>query len=75
MSFGVDGGRSTVLIIAGHLDVDPSERDAYVAGCTAVLIDQNPGPVYQNVNAACFNTSRDDELQLTNAGSFDSHIA
>ena len=37
MSFRVDGGHSSVLIIAGHLDVDPSERDAYVAGCTAVV--------------------------------------
>ncbi len=49
--------------------------DPTVAGCTAKLVGQNPGPVYQNVNTACFNTSRDDELQLTNAGSFDSHIA
>jgi hypothetical protein len=50
--------------------IDPS-----VAGCTATLVDLNPAPVYQNVNAACFNTSRDDELQLTNAKGFDSHVA
>ena len=50
--------------------IDPS-----VAGCTAELVDLNPAPVYQNVNAACFNTGRDDELQLTNAEGFESHIA
>ncbi|GGD53899.1 TonB-dependent receptor [Erythrobacter arachoides] len=49
--------------------------DSTVAGCTASLVDLNPAPVYQNVNAACFNTSRDDELQLTNAGSYDGHVA
>ena len=49
--------------------------DPNVAGCTAKLVDLNPGPVYQNVNAACFNTSRDDELQLGNADGFDSHVA
>src|SRR5690606_30398231 len=27
------------------------------------------------VTAACFGTSRDDELQLTNSDSYDSHIA
>ncbi|QXC59100.1 antibiotic biosynthesis monooxygenase [Aquihabitans sp. G128] len=26
-----------MLVIAGHLVVDPSERDAYVAGCVAVV--------------------------------------
>lgn len=49
--------------------------DPNVAGCTARLVGLNPGPVYENVNTACFNTSRDDELQLTNAGSYRSHIA
>ncbi len=49
--------------------------DPNVVGCTAELVDLNPGPVYQNVNNVCFNTSRDDELQLTNAGSFDGHVA
>jgi len=50
--------------------IDPS-----VAGCTAVL--QNQGgrpPVYANVNAACFNTGRDDEIQLTNGPSYESKI-
>ncbi|MGZ8310933.1 MAG: TonB-dependent receptor, partial [Allosphingosinicella sp.] len=45
------------------------------AGCTARLVDITPTPVYEGVNAACFGTSRDDELMLTNAGAYDSHIA
>jgi hypothetical protein len=49
--------------------------DPNVAGCTADLVDINPTPVYQNVNTACFSTSRDDELMLTNSGSYRSHIA
>jgi hypothetical protein len=35
----------------------------------------DPRPTYTNVNAACFATSRDDELMLTNAGSYTSQIA
>src|SRR3546814_3461071 len=46
--------------------------DPTVANCNAELVDLNPGPVYQNVTSACFSTSRDDELMLTNAGSFNS---
>jgi outer membrane receptor for ferrienterochelin and colicin len=49
--------------------------DPNVAGCTARLVDLNPAPVFQNVNAVCFNTSRDDELQLTNTDGYESHIA
>ena len=49
--------------------------DPTATGCGATLVDLNPAPVYQNVTAACFNTGRDDELQLANAGSFESHIA
>ncbi|MFZ5727290.1 MAG: TonB-dependent receptor [Pseudomonadota bacterium] len=49
--------------------------DPNVAGCTAELVDLNPAPVYQNVNAVCFNTGRDDELQLTNGPGYRSHIA
>ncbi|OZA93151.1 MAG: hypothetical protein B7X57_05920, partial [Erythrobacter sp. 34-65-8] len=49
--------------------------DPTVAGCNAELVGLNPGPVYQGVTSACFNTGRDDELMLTNAGSFESHIA
>ena len=50
--------------------IDPNN-----AGCTADLVALNPAPVYQNVNAVCFNTGRDDELQLTNGPGFRSHIA
>ena len=50
--------------------IDPS-----VAGCDATLVDITPTPVYTGVTAACFNTGRDDELMLTNAGSYRSHIA
>lgn len=49
--------------------------DPTVEGCTAELVDLDPAPVYQNVNAPCFNTGRDDELQLTNASGYESHIA
>jgi outer membrane receptor protein involved in Fe transport len=45
------------------------------AGCGARLVDINPTPVYQNVTAACITTAREDELMLTNIGSFDSHNA
>ncbi|WP_126173611.1 TonB-dependent receptor [Altericroceibacterium xinjiangense] len=49
--------------------------DPNVTGCDATLVDLNPGPVYEGVTAACFNTGRDDELMLTNSGGYDSHIA
>ena len=49
--------------------------DPLAAGCTARLTGLNPGPVYANVNAPCFTTSRDDELQLTNSAGFRSHNA
>ncbi len=51
--------------------IDPTR-----AGCDATL--QGTGgtpPTYTNVTAACFGTSRDDEIQLTNGPSYDSHIA
>ncbi len=50
--------------------------DPTAAGCDAVL--QGTGgtpPVYANVTAACFATGRDDEIQLTNGPSYDSHVA
>jgi outer membrane receptor for ferrienterochelin and colicin len=53
-----------------YRSIDPS-----AAGCTAQFVGLDPRPSYNNVNAACFNTSRDDELMLTNAGSYESHIA
>jgi hypothetical protein len=55
--------------------IDPTDRDA--AGCNATL-DYSGGtpPVWQNVTSACFNRiGRDDEIQLTNGPSYDSHIA
>lgn len=51
--------------------IDPTRT-----GCDAVL--QNQGgrpPVYTGVTAACFGTSRDDEIQLTNGASYESKIA
>jgi outer membrane receptor for ferrienterochelin and colicin len=53
-----------------YRSIDPS-----AAGCTARLTSASPAPTYTGVNAACFATSRDDELMLTNAGSFRSHTA
>ncbi len=50
--------------------VDPTR-----AGCDATLVSASPVPTYENLSAACFGTSRDDELMLTNTGSYDSHIA
>ena len=50
--------------------------DPTVAGCTARLVGTGgTPPTYINVNAPCFNTSRDDEIQLTNGPSYDSHVA
>ncbi|BBC72826.1 conserved hypothetical protein [Altererythrobacter sp. B11] len=50
--------------------IDPTR-----ANCDATLVDLNPGPVYDGVSSACFGTSRDDELMLTNSGGYDSHVA
>ncbi len=50
--------------------------DANNAGCDAQL--QGTGgtpPVWTNVSPACFNTRRDDEIQLTNGRSYESHVA
>lgn len=53
-----------------YVTIDPSN-----AGCTAKFVSANPTPVFTGVNAACFTTAREDELMLTNAGSFRSHNA
>ena len=45
------------------------------AGCNAELVSANPTPIYTGVTAACFGTSRDDELMLTNTDGYRSHIA
>ncbi len=51
--------------------IDPSN-----AGCTATLVGTGGTPPgYANVNAPCFATGRDDEIQLTNGPSYDSHVA
>lgn len=50
--------------------------DPTVAGCTAQLVGTGgTPPQFVNVNPVCFNTGRDDEIQLTNGRSFDSHVA
>jgi hypothetical protein len=49
--------------------------DATRDGCDAVLQDQGgTPPVYTGLSAACFGTSRDDNIQLTNGRSSDSHV-
>ena len=50
--------------------IDPTR-----AGCNAQL--QNEGgipPTYTNITPACFGTSRDDEIQLTNGKSYESKV-
>lgn len=49
--------------------------DPTVGGCDAVLAEDGVDIRWDNVTAACFNTQRDDEIQLTNGRSYDSHIA
>lgn len=49
--------------------------DANNAGCDATL--EGTGgtpPVWTNVSSACFATRRDDEIQLTNGRSYESHV-
>jgi outer membrane receptor for ferrienterochelin and colicin len=53
-----------------YRSVDPS-----AAGCGAQLTGISPRPTYAGLSAACFATSRDDELMLTNTDSYESHIA
>ncbi|MGN6498402.1 MAG: TonB-dependent receptor [Tsuneonella sp.] len=48
---------------------------ATAPGCTAVFQGNNPGPIFTNVNAACFATGVDDEIMLTNSNGFDSWTA
>ncbi len=55
--------------------IDPNDPDA--SGCNATL-DYAGGtpPVWQGVTARCFNRiGRDDEIQLTNGPSYESHVA
>ncbi|SHN61640.1 TonB-dependent receptor [Erythrobacter sanguineus] len=55
--------------------IDPTDPDA--VGCNATLnYSGGTPPVWQNVTAPCFNRiGRDDEIQLTNGPSYDSHVA
>lgn len=50
--------------------------DATQAGCNATLVG-NGGtpPVYTGLTSDCFGTRRDDNIQLTNGPSYDSHSA
>ena len=49
--------------------------DATQAGCNASLVGTGgTPPVYTGLTAECFGTRRDDNIQLTNGPSYDSHI-
>jgi outer membrane receptor for ferrienterochelin and colicin len=51
-----------------------SAIDPTVAGCDATLEGTGGSPPkWHNVSTACFNTQRDDEIQVTNGRSYDSH--
>lgn len=49
-----------------------SSVDPLIDGCDAVYV--SPGN-YTNLSDACFGTRREDEYMLTNAGSYESHVA
>ncbi|OYW45603.1 MAG: hypothetical protein B7Z08_10445 [Sphingomonadales bacterium 32-68-7] len=53
--------------------------DPLQAGCGARLVSYDPVPVYSGLTlanaAACFGTSRDDELLLTNSDGWENHAA
>jgi Carboxypeptidase regulatory-like domain/TonB dependent receptor len=50
--------------------------DPTATGCSARLNGSGgPGFTFSNVTPACFATSRDDEIQLTNGADYDSHVA
>jgi len=50
--------------------------DATAAGCNAELVGTGgTPPVYTGLTPECFNTRRDDNIQLTNDGSSESHSA
>lgn len=55
--------------------IDPTDPDA--AGCNATLsYSGGTPPVWNNVTPICFNRiGRDDEIQLTNGPSYESHVA
>jgi len=49
--------------------------DVTVAGCNATLVSGGTPPVYTGLTPECFNTGRDDNIQLTNGRGYDSHVA
>lgn len=53
-----------------YVTIDPTN-----AGCTATFTGANPTPTFANVTAACITTAREDELMLTNGGSYNSQNA
>lgn len=65
---GLDGFTSDGRPI--YAAIDPTRT-----GCDAQLVGLDPTPNWQGVTAACFGTSRDDELQLINGPGYDSHVA
>jgi carboxypeptidase family protein len=71
--FTVDGRPIYAAIDPTTSDVDPVTLRP--VPCTAQL--QGTGgtpPTYTNVNSACFNTGRNDEIQLTNGRAYESHV-
>ncbi len=64
---GVNGFTVDGLPIFGA--IDPT-----AANCDAVLAEDGVDIRWEGVTAACFNTQRDDEIQLTNGRSYSSHI-
>lgn len=59
------------------IDGRPINRslDPTAPGCSARLVDDGINLTYTGVTGACFNTERDDELQLTNGQNYRSQIA
>lgn len=55
--------------------IDRNDPDA--VGCNATMVGTGgTPPTYTNVTAVCFNRiGRDDEIQLTNGQTYDSHVA
>ncbi|EAQ28957.1 putative outer membrane protein with a TonB box [Erythrobacter sp. NAP1] len=49
--------------------------DATAAGCNATLVSGGTPPVYTGLTPECFNTRRDDNIQLTNGPGYESHVA
>jgi hypothetical protein len=69
--------RPSVGLNGYAIDGRPMYRaiDPNAVGCDAVLVSTTPTPQFSNVTTPCFTTSRDDEMMLTNAEGYDTHIA